>query len=89
MDTSTKQNLKAQAHHLKPVVILGAQGLSDAVINETDVALTAHELIKIKMKGLDKKDRKENAEMICQRLNAEIIQMIGNIVVLYRENPSD
>ncbi len=87
MDTSTKQKLKAQAHHLKPIIILGAQGLSDSVLNETDLALTAHELIKIKMKGLDKNDKKANAEIICERLGAELVQMIGNIIVVYRQNP--
>ena len=50
MDTSRKKSLKAQAHHLKPVVLLGAKGLTEAVIAETDVALLSHELIKVKIK---------------------------------------
>ncbi|KTD28759.1 ribosome assembly RNA-binding protein YhbY [Legionella israelensis] len=87
MDTSFKQNLKAQAHHLKPVVIIGAKGLTDAVAEETDHALKAHELIKVKIQGLEKGDRRLLAGKLCQQLEAELIQLIGNTAVIYRKNP--
>lgn len=86
MDTSFKQNLKAKAHHLKPVVLMGVKGLTEAVITETDIALQAHELIKVKINGAEKEDRVNMADELCQKLNANLIQMIGNTIVIYRKN---
>jgi RNA-binding protein len=85
MDTSFKQALKAKAHHLKPVVLLGAKGLTEAVVAETDVALQAHELIKVKINGAEKEDRIVMAEELCAELQAELVQMIGNTLVIYRK----
>jgi RNA-binding protein len=84
MTTPSKQALKAKAHHLKPVILLGAKGLTEAVILETEVALEAHELIKIKMKGIEKLERQEIADTLCQRLQAELVQLIGAIAIIYR-----
>ncbi|MCE0722278.1 MULTISPECIES: ribosome assembly RNA-binding protein YhbY [Legionella] len=86
MDTSLKKSLKAQAHHLKPVVLLGAKGLTEAVIAETDIALLAHELIKVKINGAEKEDRLIMAAELCGQLHAELVQMIGNTVIMYRKN---
>lgn len=86
MDTSFKQNLKAKAHHLKPVVLMGAKGLTDAIIAETDIALLAHELIKVKINGAEKEDRLMMANELCEKLNADLVQMIGNTLVIYRKN---
>ncbi|ABQ56971.1 TPA: ribosome assembly RNA-binding protein YhbY [Legionella pneumophila] len=86
MDTSFKQSLKAKAHHLKPVVLLGAKGLTEAILAETNVALLAHELIKVKINGAEKEDRMQMAEELCEQLHAELVQMIGNTLVLYRKN---
>ncbi|KGP64334.1 RNA-binding protein [Legionella norrlandica] len=86
MDTSLKQSLKAKAHHLKPVVLLGAKGLTEAVLTETNTALLAHELIKVKINGAEKEDRIEMAQELCEQLHAELVQMIGNTLVLYRKN---
>ncbi|MFO2623223.1 ribosome assembly RNA-binding protein YhbY [Legionella pneumophila serogroup 1] len=86
MDSSFKQSLKAKAHHLKPVVLLGAKGLTEAILAETNVALLAHELIKVKINGAEKEDRMQMAEELCEQLHAELVQMIGNTLVLYRKN---
>ena len=86
MDTPLRQALKAKAHHLKPVVLLGAKGLTPAVISETDVALVAHELIKVKINGAEKEDRQAMAAELCQALQAELVQLIGNTAILYRQN---
>ncbi|ADG26189.1 TPA: ribosome assembly RNA-binding protein YhbY [Legionella pneumophila subsp. pneumophila] len=86
MDTSFKQSLKAKAHHLKPVVLLGAKGLTEAILAETNIALLAHELIKVKINGAEKEDRMQMAEELCEQLHAELVQMIGNTLVLYRKN---
>lgn len=85
MDTTFRQALKAKAHALKPVVLLGSKGLTPAVIQEINVALEAHELIKVKLKAQDKEERIKLAEDICAQLNAEVIQHIGSIVILYRK----
>lgn len=87
MDTNFKQSLKAKAHHLKPVVLLGAKGLTDAVIAETDNALLAHELIKVKISGLEKEDRVRIAADLVEQVHAQLVQLIGTIAVLYRKKP--
>lgn len=85
MTKSGKQNLKAQAHHLNPVVIVGSKGLTNAVMDETDIALEAHELIKVKINGADKGERLSIATSLCDSLKADFIQLIGSIAILYRE----
>jgi RNA-binding protein len=86
MNTAFKQALKAKAHHLKPVVLIGAKGLTDAVIEETNVALIAHELIKVKINGAEKEDRQQMATELCTQLQAELVQLIGNTAIIYRKN---
>lgn len=85
MDTSTRQSLKAQAHHLKPVVLLGAKGLTESVVAETEIALNAHELIKVKINGAEKEDRIAMSQSLCEQLNAQLVQMIGAIAIIYRK----
>ncbi|HAT8971503.1 TPA: ribosome assembly RNA-binding protein YhbY, partial [Legionella pneumophila subsp. pneumophila] len=64
----------------------GAKGLTEAILAETNVALLAHELIKVKINGAEKEDRMQMAEELCEQLHAELVQMIGNTLVLYRKN---
>lgn len=77
---------RAEAHHLNPVVILGEKGLTDNVIKETDVALLAHELIKVRINGADREQRHLIAKDLADQCQAHIIQMIGRVIVLYRKN---
>lgn len=86
MDTSFKQALKAKAHHLRPVVLLGAKGLTPAVVEETNIALLTHELIKVKINGAEKADRQMMANDLCDQLQAELVQLIGNTAIIYRKN---
>ncbi len=86
MDTSVKQALKAKAHHLRPVVLLGAKGLTPAIIDETNIALLSHELIKVKINGAEKADRQLIANKLCEQLQAELVQLIGNTAIIYRKN---
>ncbi len=76
--------LKAKAHHLHPVVLVGEAGLSEAVDAATDEALAAHELVKVRFQQGDRRERREMAESLCQRCGAELIQEIGRMAVLYR-----
>lgn len=87
INTAKRQALKAQAHHLKPVVLLGSKGLTPAVIEETNVALMAHELIKVKINGAEREDRILMANDLCEQLNAHLVQLIGNTAIIYRLNP--
>lgn len=86
MDTSFKQALKAKAHHLRPIVLLGAKGLTPAVVEETNIALLTHELIKVKINGAEKTDRQMMANDLCDQLQAELVQLIGNTAIIYRKN---
>ncbi|OGV34537.1 MAG: RNA-binding protein [Legionellales bacterium RIFCSPHIGHO2_12_FULL_35_11] len=88
MQNFEKRDLKALAHHLNPVVIIGSKGLTNAVIEETNQALLAHELIKVKVNADDKVARKNMAIALCDSLDANFIQLIGNIAVIYRKNIS-
>ena len=85
MESQLKRQLKAKAHHLKPVVTIGQAGLSEAVIKEANVALTAHELIKIKDSSGERSERAPLAQQLCQQLSAECVQIIGKTIVLFRE----
>ena len=82
-----RRELKARAHALHPVVMIGKTGLSENVIDEVDRGLTSHELIKIKVQADDPTARKALFEEICQRLDAAAVQHIGKIFVIYRPNP--
>ena len=87
MDNTLKKQLKSQAHHLSPVVLMGAKGLTEAIIAECDQALTIHELIKIKIVSADKQEKLAIATALGQATHAELIQIIGHVAVFYRKNP--
>ncbi len=76
--------LKAQAHSLKPVVMIGAQGLTEAVIQEAGRTLSAHELIKIRVLGDDREAREGYFTELCAALGAQPVQHIGKLLLLYR-----
>ena len=82
-----RKTLKARAHRLAPVVLIGDKGLTDAVMKEIDVSLKAHELIKIRIASDDRVQREAFLESICEALDAAGVQHIGKILVVYRENP--
>jgi putative YhbY family RNA-binding protein len=82
-------HLKGRAHALEPIVQVGHGGLSDAVMGELERALTAHELIKVKINDADRHARHATAEAICARTGAAAVQQVGKIVVLWRPKPED
>jgi RNA-binding protein len=85
--TSERRALRARAHPLKPVVLLGQQGLTPAVMLAIDEALTAHELIKVRLRGLEKEVRDDTVQTLAGELGAEVINLIGHILTLYRLAP--
>ncbi len=88
LSTQQIQKLRRKAHALKPVVWLGQHGLTEAVLEEVQIALEAHELIKVKLAGSERDARRLMAEEMAEKLSAIIVQQIGQICVLYRENPN-
>jgi RNA-binding protein len=84
LSAAERKSLKAAAHHLNPVVIIGQEGLSEAVIRETDRSLRAHELIKVRVAGDDRQTRQAILEALCEALHCAAVQSIGKLLVLYR-----
>lgn len=81
--------LRARAHHLNPVVMVGQHGLTEAVIRETETALRAHELIKVRVLGDERDERLLIGEELCAATGAQLVQHIGKLLVLYRERSDD
>ncbi len=79
--------LKARAHHLSPVVMIGQHGLTESVVKETDNALSAHELIKVRILGDERDERVAIAEALCEAVDAQLVQHIGKLLVLWRKHP--
>ena len=79
------QELKAASHQLKPVVIIGSQGLSQAIQDEISLALDAHQLIKIRLNATSSDDRKSMLQEIVENQAAQLINQIGHVAVLYRK----
>jgi RNA-binding protein len=79
-----RKYLKGLAHSLKPVVMIGAQGLTEAVIRETGVALAAHELIKVRVLGDDRAAREAWFLELCKAADAAPVQHIGKLLLLYK-----
>ena len=89
MNPAKKQELKAKAHHLKPIILVGAKGLTPALIKETDNAIEFHELIKVKLNGLEREDKLPFITELCTEIRAELVQLLGNIAIIYRKkNPT-
>ena len=87
LDAIQRKQLKARAHSLHPILQLGDKGLTDAVVAEIGRALGAHELIKIRAASLNRDEREVALASICERTDAQPIQHIGKMLVLYRPKP--
>ena len=87
LSPAQRRALRARAHHLDPVVGVGQHGLTPAVLREIDVALEAHELIKVRVHGDDRDARAALLDEICAALDAAPVQHLGKLLVLWRPNP--
>lgn len=85
---SNKQtrHLRSLAHGLKPVVIIGDKGLTQAVLAEIDSALETHELIKVKVRADEREDRQQMIETITKKTGSANVQRVGHIVTLFKRN---
>lgn len=82
-----RKEKRADAHHLDPVVLIGGDGLTPAVVKETDAALNAHGLIKVRVFSDDRDARDAMYDTLADQLNAAPIQHIGKLLVLWRPMP--
>jgi putative YhbY family RNA-binding protein len=87
LSPARRRELRARAHKLDPVVLVGGSGLSTQVLTEIDRSLKSHELIKVRVAGADRAMREAILEEICRQTGAQAVQHIGKILVLFRENP--
>jgi len=81
-----KKHLRRLGHALQPVVLIGQQGLTDAVVRETSVALDAHELLKVRARVGERDLRHEVLATLAERTASELIQTIGNVGLYYKKN---
>lgn len=84
-----RAHLKARAHALEPIVQVGHGGVTAAVVTEADRALTAHELIKVRLGGADRDERDRLAADLASRLDAAAVQRVGRVLVLWRPRPDE
>ena len=84
-----RRHLRALGHHLEPVVQVGKQGLTDAVIAAADAALAQHELIKVRIATECPDDRVDVAARLAPALDGQIAQVLGRTVLVYRRHPKE
>jgi putative YhbY family RNA-binding protein len=84
-----RAHLKARAHALAPVVHIGSAGLTPAVATEVERALTAHELIKVRIAAGDREVRVALGDEVCARSGATAVDRVGKVLILWRPRPAD
>ena len=86
MALTSKQNryLRGLAHKLKPVVMIGNAGITDNIIQEIDDRLAHHELIKVRVGGMERDDRRASAVELCKKTHSELVNTIGHIAIFFR-----
>ncbi len=89
LTSKQRRQLRALAHDLSPLVVVGKEGITDSLRDAVDEALTQHELIKVRVLESAPIDRGAAAEDLAAKLDAHAIGEIGRIVILYRRHPSE
>lgn len=91
MGLTNKQirQLRAAAHHLKPIILIGDKGVSAEVARATQEALEAHELLKVKYTGADRSEVEDAADSLAVATEAEVVQIIGKTIVLFLQKEKD
>ena len=87
LSESQRKHLRGLGHQLKPVVMIGDEGLSDTLLAEFESTLGHHELIKVRVRVGDRDTRDAIIEKLCADSFAVLVQRIGNVALLYRANP--
>jgi RNA-binding protein len=89
LSPTQRRYLRSLAHDLSPVILLGAKGATEAVTKELGLALEHHELVKVKLSGGDREERQQQIETLTAGTEAETVQQIGHVVVLFLRNTKD
>ena len=84
LTNNQKKFLRSMGHALKPVVMVGQHGLSESVLAELESTMTKHELLKIKIRSEGKKKKQQMINKIVELSQSHLVQVIGNIMVIYR-----
>jgi len=82
-----RKTLRAAGHHLSPIVQVGKEGVTDAVLRQLDDQLGAHELVKVRIGSESPEDRFEAAERLGSAVGAQVAQILGRTVLVYRRHP--
>ena len=85
--TKLRKALRAAGHHLSPVVQVGKEGVSEPVMAQLDAQLAAHELVKVRIGSESPEDRFEAAERLGAAAGAQVAQILGRTVLVYRRHP--
>ena len=88
LSAQQRRSLRARAHALDPVVLIGAAGLTAEVLTEIERNLLAHELIKIRVMGAGRDERETFLDALCRETGAAPVQHIGKVLVVFRERPA-
>ena len=85
LTTNQKKFLRGIAHNINPMIIIGANGVTESLMKELESTLEHHEILKIKMASADREDRKKITDYILEQTGALLVQSIGKICVIYRQ----
>lgn len=88
LDNATLKRLKGIGHELKPIVMIGNNGVTPAIIEEINRALNDHELIKVRLSAGSKDEREALAAELAQETDSTMIHSIGRMALLLRHNPN-
>ncbi len=84
LSNNQKKFLRSMGHHLKPVIMVGQHGLSEGVLAELEATMGKHELIKIKIRTDDREDKQQMIDQILKFSQSHLVQVVGNVLVIYR-----
>lgn len=84
INNADKKRFRQIGHDLKPIVTIAQKGLTENILLEVKRALNDHELIKIKVVGADRDQKKELVDVLCTEMNAECVQTVGHVILLYK-----
>ena len=89
MTGGQRRSLRALAHHRKPVVMVGTNGVSEGVLHSLDEALERHELVKVKLQGGFEGEMSDAARLLSEGTGSALVQQIGGILLFYRQRKKD
>jgi len=84
LTNNQKKFLRSMGHTLKPIVMVGQHGLSESVLAELESTMTKHELLKIKIRAEGRDEKQQMISQIVEASHAHLVQVIGNVMVIYR-----